>query len=190
MRTGRNYVFNETLKDGTHVVIRAVRQDDGPRIQRAFAGLEPETMYTRFFSHKRHIADQELKRVTEADFLHNVALVATVGSGDEEIVIGGASYSASPTESPPRIAEIAFTVEEDFRNRGMAGLLLRHLIGIAQQNNLSRLTAEVLATNAPMLTVLRRSGLKTEISRDGDINHVSLILPEQGMERHTASQAR
>lgn len=46
-------------------------------------------MYTRFFGHKSTITGEELKRVTEADFVFDVALMAKIGSGDEEIVIGG-----------------------------------------------------------------------------------------------------
>ena len=172
-----SYSRTETLRDGTHVTIRAVRADDGPRIRHAFVGLEPETMYTRFFSHKSEITDQDLKRVTEADFLHDVALVVTIGTGDGEVVIGGASYSAPHTQAPPSAAEIAFTVKEDFQNRGVAGLLLRHILSIARQNKLKELTADVLATNGPMLTVLRRSGLKTEIRHAADVVCVKLFLP-------------
>jgi GNAT superfamily N-acetyltransferase len=167
----------ETLKDGTHVAIRAVRADDGPRILRAFANLQPETVYSRFFIHKLKITNQELKRLTDADFLYDVAIVVTVGTGEGEVVIGGASYAAPITQAPPSTAEIAFTVEEDFQKRGVAGLLLRHIISIARQNKLGELTADVLATNGPMLTVLRRSGLKTEFRRAADVVHVKLRLP-------------
>jgi GNAT superfamily N-acetyltransferase len=172
----KNYIFTETLKDGTRVIVRAVRPDDGPRIRCAFANLDPDTIYLRFFSHKLQITDQELKRVTDADFLYDVALVATIGTGDAEIVIGGASYAAPRTEAPPSTAEIAFTVEEDFQKRGMGGLLLRHLISIARQNKLKELTAEILATNGPMLAVLQRSGLKSKVSRAAGAVHVTLFL--------------
>jgi RimJ/RimL family protein N-acetyltransferase len=172
-----SYLFSERLKDGTHVTLRAVREDDGPRIRRAFAKLEPETIFSRFFTHKSRVTDEELKRVTDADFLYDVALVVTIGTGDGEVVIGGASYSAPRTASPPNTAEIAFTVEEHFQKRGVAGLLLRHIIRIARQNKLTELTADVLARNVPMLTVLRRSGLKTEFRYTADVVHVKLLLP-------------
>jgi GNAT superfamily N-acetyltransferase len=172
----KSYVFYETLKNGTHVTVRAARADDGPKIRRAFVNLEPQTMYTRFFGYKPEITDQELKRVTEADFLYDVALVATIGTGDEEVVIGGASYSAAHTQSPPSTAEIAFTVEEDCQNLGIAGVLLRHIIGIARQNKLTQLTAEILAANAPMLTVVRRCGLKAETRSTAGVVHVTLDL--------------
>ena len=43
-----NYVFAETLRDGTAVTVRAAGANDGPKIRRAFLDLERDTVYTRF----------------------------------------------------------------------------------------------------------------------------------------------
>jgi GNAT superfamily N-acetyltransferase len=172
----RNYLVHETLKDGTQVTVRAVRPDDGPRIRRAFEGLERETIYTRFFGYKQEVTDAELGHITGVDFRRDVALLVTIDSGDEEIVIGGASYFAVPSDSPDRSAELAFTVEEDYQGLGMAGLLMRHLIGIARRNGLARLEADVLARNLSMLAVFRRHGLAMTLRQEGDVVHVTFDL--------------
>jgi RimJ/RimL family protein N-acetyltransferase len=164
------------LKDGTVVTIRAARPGDEQKIRQAFRNLEAETIYTRFFAFKKEVTDAELARITGADFDRDVAILVTTGSGEAETVIGGASYFATNDAAPDRSAEVAFTVEEDYQGLGIAGSLLRHLVRIGLQNGLSRLEADVLARNLPMLSVFRRSGLPMTLRHDDDTVHVTLAL--------------
>ena len=170
------YAFEERLKNSAEVTVRAVRSDDGEKIRRAFKGLERETVYTRFFGYKADVTDQELRRITEADFKGDAALLVTIGSGEEEIVIGGASYFGVDARSEVRSAEMAFTVEEDYQGLGVGTCLMRHLVGLAQSKGLTRLEADVLVRNVPMLNVFRRSGLPLTLRRDGDVFHIALEI--------------
>lgn len=172
----RHFAVKETLKDGTVVTVRAVRADDGPRIHKAFLELERETVYTRFFGYKNDVTDADLQRITGVDFDRDVALLVTIGSGNDEIVIGGASYFAIDGETPCRSAEMAFTVEEDYQGRGIASLLIRHLVAIARLLGLASLEADVLARNRSMLAVFRRSGLPLTVRPEGDVVHVTLAV--------------
>jgi GNAT superfamily N-acetyltransferase len=173
------YVFAETLRDGTAVTVRAARASDGPKIRRAFRNLERDTIYKRFFGYKVDVSDAELARVTGADFERVVALLVTIGTGEGEVVIGGASYVVTGSaDAAGRSAELAFTVEEDFQGRGIGGLLMRHLIAIARGKGLDRLEADVLSRNLPMLNVFRRCGLPITVRPEGDVIHAILSLRE------------
>jgi len=172
----RNYLLKQTLKDGTIVTLRAVRRDDGPKIRQAFHTLAPETIHTRFFGAKTNVSDSELRRITDVDFERDAALLVAIGEGDQQIVIGGASYFALDAFDPPRSAELAFTVEEDYRGRGIASLLMRHIVRIARANGLLALEADVFARNMPMLAVFRRSGLPLILRHDADVVHATLAL--------------
>jgi GNAT superfamily N-acetyltransferase len=169
-----SYVFAETLRDGTEVTVRAARDDDGPKLGRAFHNLERDTVYTRFFGYKADVSEAELARVTGADFDSVVALLVTIGDG--EVIIGGSSYVLVDPSAATRSAELAFLVEEDFQGRGIASLLMRHIIGIARANGLDRLEADVLSRNLPMLNVFRRCGLPMAVRQEGDVIHVILSL--------------
>ena len=149
----------EQLRNGKTMTIRAIRPDDKERVQRAFKALERDSIYTRFFTQKTTLTADDLRQLTEVDQVRDVALVATLGT--EEVLIGGARYMSSGVS-----AEIAFTVEEDYQRQGIAGCLLRHLAHIARANGIARFEAYVLAQNASMLGVFRRSGLRTTQKRD------------------------
>jgi RimJ/RimL family protein N-acetyltransferase len=180
MIDAHNYRVDDKLKDGTAVAIRAIRPDDKERIMKAFRNLESESIYTRFFSHKRELSDADLKIVTEVDFENTVALVVTIPAGEgEEAIIGAGRYVLYDPPNTERSAEIAFTVEEDFHGQGIASRILRHLIHIAREQGVSQFEADVLAENRAMLAVFARSGLPMKKSLEGGAIHVILSLSAQ-----------
>jgi RimJ/RimL family protein N-acetyltransferase len=167
-----------TLKNGVNVSMRAIRPDDRERLARAFRNLDRESVYTRFFRYVLELTERDLKRATETDPEREVALVVTVGSGADEIIIGSGRYIVSETAGGGRSAEVAFMVEEDYQGLGIAGLILRRLAEIGRQRKISSFEAEVLAENSSMLRVFARSGLPMKKRRDGGVIHVELSLSE------------
>ena len=155
----------------SEVTIRPVRRDDKQRIGAAFKALHPWSIYLRFFCHKKELSEAELHRMTECDGTNQVALVATIGSGSREAVVAVGEYARNGAA-----AEVAFAVGEDFRQRGIATRLLRHLIAIARANGLARLEADVLPENRPMLTLLRHSGLPVSERCHEGVVHATLRL--------------
>ena len=157
---------------GEVVTIRAIRPDDGVRIVKAFQSLEPRSIYLRFFSPKRELSAEEVRRVTEPDPARQAALVATVPTGDQdEIIVALGEYVGSGAR-----ADIAFAVEDEYQGRGIASRLLRHLVHIAREKGISRFEADVLGENLSMLKVFRHSGLPITESAEGSIVHVTLTL--------------
>jgi RimJ/RimL family protein N-acetyltransferase len=170
------YDKTATLKNGIEVKIRSIRPDDKKRLVEAFKNLDPESIYTRFFYHKKMLTEEELKAATELDFESAVALVVTIGEGENETVIGGGRYAVIDETGPSRSAEVAFTIEEDYHRQGMARILLQHLSSIGGEKGLTHFVAEVLPENKGMLTVFSRSGLPMKTEHGGDAVHVTLVL--------------
>ena len=167
------------LRDGTAVVIRAVRADDRPRIVRAFHALEPESVYTRLFSYRKELSDADLDRVAAVDFVDAVVLVVArqdAAADGDEVLIGGVSWYARTGADGSRVAEIAFTIEEDYQGLGLAGRLLEIAAAIARRQGIARFEAEVLPVNAPMLAVFRRSGLPLTEALQDDVVHIEMDL--------------
>jgi len=176
MIDAKHYFADDTLSDGTPVVVRAIRMDDRSAILAAFRGLDRESVYTRFFTYKKALTDQELHAITDVDFDSVVALVAIGPPEKGAPLIGGGRYAAAPGRDAATVAELAFVSAGEWRSRGVASLLLRHLVRIAREQGLTRFEAEVLAQNGAMLGVFRRSGLPMTTTVDGDTIHVSLAL--------------
>ena len=110
-----------TLRKGTPVTIRVMRPDDKSRPEAAFAGLDPESIYTRFFGSRKELPEGPLKRIAAIDFVRVLGLVVTTGEGADEIIIGSATYVADTAPDGAREAEVAFTIEEDYQGQGLAG---------------------------------------------------------------------
>lgn len=176
----RTYVATHTLKNGVEITIRAIRSADKEKLLEAFSQLDQSSIYTRFFGHKKSLSEAELERATDLDFHTTVALVATVGHGEDEAIVGGGRYSTGGSGSSQCSAEVAFTVEEDYQGLGIASLLFGHLVRIARAQGLSRLEADVLAVNRSMLKVFRRSGLPMDQHAEGDTVHIVLQLDSAG----------
>jgi RimJ/RimL family protein N-acetyltransferase len=170
----RDFRVEERLRNQAAVTFRAIRPDDRDRMREAYARLSPEAIYLRLFAPKKDLSEPELTRLIEVDFDREVALVATIGAGTQESVIGGGRYVSANNDR--RAAEVAFTVDGRYRGQGIASRLLQHLAAIARGCGIARFEAEVLAENRPMLAVFARSGLAMERRREGGVVHVELTL--------------
>ncbi len=166
------YQARERLRDGRDLVVRALAPADESGMLAAVGRSSDQSRYTRFFQPRRHFSEKEIDYFINVDFDRHVALVATVDEGGQSVIIGGARYIVGESGS----AECAFTVVDQYQGQGIGSILFRHLVLVARQSGLKRLTAEVLASNAPMLGLFRRSGLLEDVKRSGDVAHVSLVL--------------
>jgi RimJ/RimL family protein N-acetyltransferase len=173
----RNYQVVETLRSGQPITIRAIRPEDGTLIFEGFSELDQHSLYLRFFQFKRTITDQEIKYLTEVDFVDHVALVAVADPIDKAKVIGGGRYFAYQHRAKIRSAEIAFMVHDLYQSQGIATLIMKHLLIIARADRISQFEADVLSENAKMLAVFSRTGLPMSVTRvGGGVLHVTLTL--------------
>jgi GNAT superfamily N-acetyltransferase len=172
----RNYSVQETLKNGLQVIIRSIRPADGKALLAAFKELGERTVYLRFFEPKQELSHRELIEATDVDFVRTVALVTCMQNGAGEKIIGEGRYIAFGDADPPDMAEVAFTVEEDYQGLGIASLTLRHLAGIAKDKGIIRFHAEVLQENKAMLAVFKRSGFPIRQESAEGLVHVTISL--------------
>ena len=176
MVDARHYAEHETLRNGLQVLVRALRPDDGERVAEAFAKLDPESVYTRFFGPKPVLTANDYQTIREMDFDVRVALLVTLVEQGREIVIASGSYSRFAADA----AEVAFLVEEDYHGLGIAGRILKHLGKIAVASGIVRFEAEILAYNKAMLRVFEGCGWPIKTSNEDGCLHVSLDLSGLG----------
>ena len=168
------YSAVEPLRDGRSVTIRALRPDDETQMLAAVSRISPQSLYRRFFGPKKGFSDSEKAFFLNVDFTDHVALVATIEQSGRAEIVGGARYVVTELG----IAEVAFTVVDEFQGKGVGSALMRHLILLARRASLKQLIADVLPENNAMINVLKRSGLPTTITKAKGVIHVRLDVSQ------------
>jgi GNAT superfamily N-acetyltransferase len=166
-----------TLRSGDRVLVRPIRPDDKQKLLDAFARLSPESRYRRFFSAAPGLQAGQVRYLTEVDHHAHEALVAVDPGSDEGL--GVARFIRSPDD--PAVAEIAVAVVDSWHGRGLGTALLKDLTARAREEGVQRFSAMVLATNEPMLDLLRRLGDVQVTGRDGGVVELLMDLPSEGM---------
>lgn len=160
------YSAIEQSRDGRQVEIRALRSEDRDDMLAAIARTGTQSLQRRFFGAKRRFSEQEVAFFTNIDLVNHVGLVAVVEEDGKPRIVGGARYVVVR----PAQAELAFLVIDSYQHQGIGALLLKHLVAIARRAGLQKLDAEVLAENAPMLKLFKRSGFEAESAASGVIH--------------------
>jgi acyl-CoA synthetase (NDP forming)/GNAT superfamily N-acetyltransferase len=159
------------LADGRTVEIRPATPADYAAVKDMHEAMAPGNTYLRFFSLSRLAAGQEARRVTREPGPDHAALLA-LSNGQ---VVGLASYEVAPDGS--RTAEVAFAVADTMHHRGIATLLLEHLVSLARARQLEALTAETLLENTGMLRVFSDAGLPVVSKREEGVVAITIPLP-------------
>jgi RimJ/RimL family protein N-acetyltransferase len=172
------------LRDGSEVVIRAVRPEDKPLFVEAWSQLSDESVYRRFLQPRDPLNVSELAFFTEIDHVDHEAIGALAGGAG----VGVARYVRDPER--PHVAEAAVTVVDAWQGRGLGGKLLRRLTARAKENRIRAFTASLFALNDAMLALFERLGTVEVTRRDGAVIEIRVELPvELDTLEHTLRQA-
>ena len=168
------------LTDGSTVLIRAAGPADAEAVRAMHAAMSPDNLYLRFFSLSPRNADAEASRVCREPGPDHAALLAWLG----DRLVGVASYepaagpgTAEPGTAGPGTAEVAFAVPDDMHGRGIATLLLEHLVSAGREHGLHAFTAEALPENRPMLRVFADAGLPVQRRMTDGVVELTFPIP-------------
>jgi len=173
--TGLTYAL---LADGSTVEIRPACPTDYEAIKAMFESMSPDNIYLRFFSMSRTAAQGQAWRICREPRPGDVTLLA-IADGQ---VVGVASYA--PTKASPPQAEVAFAVADHMHHKGIATLLLEHLVSHAGSQHVTALTAQTLTENTAMLRVFSDAGLP--VLRKAADGAVDLTFPLPSVTAGTA----
>jgi len=151
-----------TTRTGIKITLRPVRSKDKELLRFFAESLSEEDLYFRFFRHVQPTEDL-LNRLVNIDPTKQIAILALVGSGETEKIVGvGRCF----IDRERATAEVAITVGDEYQNKGIGRELLLHLISLARAQGLKGLNAQVLVDNFAMLRLLRSlEGIEYDIQR-------------------------
>jgi acyl-CoA synthetase (NDP forming)/RimJ/RimL family protein N-acetyltransferase len=164
------------LADGSTVEIRPAGPADFDAVRAMHEAMSPDNAYLRFFNLSRLAGETEARRICRELRPGHVALLA-LRAGE---VVGCASYDGirGPGEPGP-VAEIAFAVADHMHHRGIATLLLEHLVSYARIHQITVFTAQTLAENTPMLKVFADAGLPVQRHCEDGVMELTIPLPSE-----------
>ena len=162
--------WSETLRDRSHVVIRPITPRDHDAERAFIEGLSAEARRFRFLGQVKCPSEALLERLTEVDYVHDVAFVAVVREDGHEKIVGVSRYS---TDAAGTQCECAVTVDEDWQDKGLGTLLMRHLIEVARANGVRHMMSIESAENIRMHDLARFLGFSRRVDPDdaGQVIH-------------------
>jgi RimJ/RimL family protein N-acetyltransferase len=154
----------ERLPDGAPVLIRPIRPDDKGMLADGLRRLSPESAQRRFLTPKRSFSRAELRYLTEVDGRDHVALVAEPFGHTERRLIAVARFVR--LNDDPEAADVAFTVADEWQNRGLGSMLGELIADEARGLGIRRFTATMASDNVPA------HRLMAKLTRDLERHHV------------------
>ena len=141
------------LADGAVLVIRPIRPDDKPLLERGLAELSDRSVQRRFLAPKPRFSRGELRYLTEVDRRDHVALVAESAS-DPGRLVGTARFVR--LRDDPAAAEAAIVVGDPWQGRGVGSELASALADEARRLGVRRFTATTGADNLPAQRLMEK----------------------------------
>jgi len=173
-----DYEERTTLRDGTPIVMRLLRPEDKQLLREGFDRLSPESRYTRFFSSKQTLTDDELHYLCDIDQENHFAIGAARDLEDGTRVGLGIARFIKVADG---VAEAAVAVADEMHGRGLGRLLFMRLCAAANERGITTFKCEVLGSNASMKHLLDALQLDRQVTvSQGVVSfdfHVPQILP-------------
>ena len=109
--------------------------------------MSPDAKRLRFLCSFREASPDLIQQLMDIDYDKRMAYVALAHEGGHLREVGISRYSATDDGTQ---CECAVTVAEQWRHRGLAVMLMRHLIAMARKQGFRQMFSVDSANNQPM----------------------------------------
>jgi len=149
------YESDWMMRDGTPVLLRPMKPEDEPLVSDFLGRCSEETVYFRYFRLIKKWTHEMLIRFTQNDYDREMGLMAIGQPPGPEIMMG---VSRLVMEANRETAEFAVIIADPWQGKGLGPKLVEDITAIARERGVKLLWGEVLATNQPMLDMVKRLG--------------------------------
>ncbi|MBA4368588.1 MAG: acetyl-CoA hydrolase [Desulfobacterium sp.] len=159
-----------TTIDGQSVTIRPAKPVDERRIQEHFYSLDRDDIVARFFHKKTSFVHDEVRGISQIDYIKDLTILAVVGEigFGRVIAIGECLLNQSNN-----MAEIAFSVSKPYQGKGLGRMILNKLTDSARENGISGFFAYTSSQNRGMVNLFKTLPYKIKIILEDDMLHLS-----------------
>jgi acetyltransferase len=144
------------LADGRDILLRPILPEDEPALKAMFEKLSPEEVRLRFFLPMKTLSHVMAARFTQIDYDREMALVLTNrGVPGQVDIFGVVRISADPDNET---AEYAIVIVGELTGMGLGVMLMRRIIGYAEERGIGEIYGDVLRENKTMLRLCEALG--------------------------------
>lgn len=151
---------------GERVLFRPARATDGRLIQEHFYSLRQQDVISRFLQERHRFAKSDVSGMYEVDYIKNLTIVAVTGEVGFERVIAVGGYYLEPDTN---LAEVAYSVANDWQQRGLSSIIQSKLVDAARENGIQGMVAYVSPDNKSMIKLFKKLPYKVRTSIDKDM---------------------
>jgi acetyltransferase len=165
----------ETVEwNGQTITLRPIRPEDEEAHVEFLSHLDPEDIRMRVFCSRRTMERSELARLTQIDYMREMAFIATApGPDGQPRTLGVARALADPDNEE---AEFGIIVRSELKGTGLGHLLMDKLIRYLRAHGTQKLVATVLRENQRMLALAQELGFQPSAEQP-DPETVAIELP-------------
>jgi len=163
-------VQNYQLPNAIDVIIRPIRPEDAELEKNFVSRLSEHTKFFRFRQALHELTSEMIVRFTQIDYDREMAFIAITANKNVPEELGVGRYIRNPDGYS---AEFALVIADDCQGLGIGTRIMKALMKTAKDKGISLFEAEVLATNVPMLNLLKKLDFNIEENlENSEIVHV------------------
>ena len=155
--------WSETLHDHSQVLIRPINKGDRAAERAFIDGLSAQARRYRFLGAVKSPSDRLIEQFTDIDYVHEAAFVAIVREDSHERIVGVSRYS---TGKEGDNCEFAVTVSDEWQQKGLGTLLMKHLMEVARARGIRTMVSLASAENVQMRDLASHLGFRTRVDPD------------------------
>jgi acyl-CoA hydrolase/RimJ/RimL family protein N-acetyltransferase len=152
--------------EGEPITIRPAKPVDERRIQEHFYSQEKSDIISRFFHEKKSFVREEAEGMSQIDYIKDLTIVAIIGESGFRRVIAVGEYLLDEAKN---VAEVAFSVNRKYQEKGIGRILMRKLSEAARENGISGLIAYTSPQNQAMIRLFKSLPYEIKTFFDGDV---------------------
>ena len=159
--------YEETIiRNGIPITFRPAKPVDERGIQEHYYRLSHGDVVSRFLHDKKSFVHDQIYSTFEIDYVNELTIVATTGELGFEKIIGMGEYYRDPEDN---MAEVAYSVSEEYQGMGIAGIIQRKLSNGAKNNGIKGLIAYTSNENKAMKKLFFKLPYKIHTKVEGTI---------------------
>ena len=148
-----------TFKNNVSIRFRAIRPSDEEEMRRLFYRFSDEQVYYRYFTPLKTMPHSKMQEYVNVDYGKVMSIVGLVGDIGKGHIIAEARYVKDPKRP---YGDVAFVVDEEYQNLGIATFLYKQLMRLAKERGLQGFTADVLPANKEMMRVFEKGAAEVK----------------------------